>query len=87
MMDAKDARREAQSWVKVGATIALLGLFIILWPEPGLMPKPLPYPPSDAIAAGRPIASWAVLGYPLLAVGALGALLGGVRLAVGRLRR
>lgn len=41
------------------------------------MPKPLPYPPSDAIAAGRPIASWAVLGYPLLAVGALGALLGG----------
>lgn len=62
-----------------GGLLALIGLAIILWPEPGLMPHPLPFPPS---AATRPIAGYAVFGYPLLAVGALIAIAGAVQAAV-----
>lgn len=56
--------RPGMSWIVTGGALALVGLVIILWPEPGFTPHPLPFPPS---ASTRPIAGYAVFGYPLLA--------------------
>jgi len=76
--------RPEGSWIATGGMLALVGLAIILWPERGLTPHPLPFPPSDAT---RPIADWAVFGYPLLAVGTLIALAGALRSLHGRATR
>ena len=71
--------RPGMSWVVTGGVLALVGLAIILWPEPGFTPHPLPFPPS---ASTRPIASYAVFGYPLLALGLITSLAGVLRAAV-----
>ena len=68
--------RPETSWIVTGGVLALIGLAIILWPERGLVPHPLPFPPSTST---RPIAGYAVFGYPLLAVGGLIALAGALR--------
>lgn len=68
--------RPGASWIVTGGVLALVGLAIILWPERGLTPHPLPFPPSTST---RPIAAYAVLGYPFLALGLLLALAGGMR--------
>lgn len=75
--------RPGRSWIVTGGVLALVGLAIILWPEPGLTPHPLPFPPS---ASTRPIAGYAVFGYPLLTLGALIALAGALRAAVAAAR-
>lgn len=75
-------QRPGRSWIAVGGALALVGMMIIIWPERGLVPHPLPFPPS---AATRPIADWAVFGYPLVAVGALIAFMGAVRAALAGL--
>lgn len=69
------ARPEARL-ILMGGLLALLGLAIILAPERGFTPHPLTFPPS---ASTRPIAGYAVLGYPLLMVGLLVALVGALR--------
>jgi hypothetical protein len=71
--------RHGRSWIVTGGVFALVGLAIILWPEPGFTPHPLPFPPS---ASTRPIAGYAVFGYPLLTLGLLVALAGALRAAV-----
>lgn len=71
--------RHGRSWIVTGGVLALVGLAIILWPEPGFTPHPLPFPPS---ASTRPIAGYAVFGYPLLTLGAISALAGALRMAV-----
>ena len=68
--------RPGRSWIVTGGVLALVGLAIILWPEPGFTPHPLPFPPS---ASTRPIAGYAVFGYPLLTLGLLVALAGAHR--------
>lgn len=50
----------------LGVAMALTGLVIILWPEQGIQPHPLAWPPSEST---RPIAGYAVAGYPLLGAG------------------
>ena len=75
--------RPGRSWIVTGGVLALVGLAIILWPEPGFTPHPLPFPPS---ASTRPIAGYAVFGYPLLALGLLIALAGTLRAAVAAAR-
>lgn len=71
--------RPGRSWIVTGGVLALVGLAIILWPEPGFTPHPLPFPPS---ASTRPIAGYAVFGYPLLALGSIITLAGALRAAV-----
>ena len=75
--------RPGMSWVVTGGVLALVGLAIILWPEPGFTPHPLPFPPS---ASTRPIAGYAVFGYPLLTLGLLIALAGALRAVVATAR-
>ena len=75
--------RPGMSWVVTGGVLALVGLAIILWPEPGFTPHPLPVPPS---ASTRPIAGYAVFGYPLLALGLIIAVAGALRAAVAAAR-
>lgn len=67
--------------MRVGAWLAFIGTAIILWPQKGLEPHPLPFPPSEATG---PIAGYVVFGYPLLDVGCLFALYGALRYAVRR---
>lgn len=71
--------------MKLGAVLALIGGVIILFPEAGWTPHPLPWPPSEAT---RPIAGWAIFGYPFLALGVLllvgGALVYAVNAALER---
>ncbi len=75
--------RPGTSWIVTGGGLALVGLAIILWPEPGLTPHPLPFPPSSST---RPIAGYAVFGYPLLALGLIIALADVVRAVVAAAR-
>lgn len=75
--------RPGRSWIVTGGVLALVGLAIILWPEPGFTPHPLPFPPS---ASTRPIAGYAVFGYPLLALGLIIAVAGALRAAVAAAR-
>lgn len=67
-----------------GGVLAALGGAIILWPHPGLQPDPLPFPPADATG---PLSGVAVLGYPLLVLGFLLALSGGLRFALSAPQR
>ncbi len=76
--------RSGASWTAIGGSIALLGLTIILWPERGLMPHPLTFPPSEST---RPIAGYAVFGYPLLCIGLCLVIGGMVRRAISTTRR
>lgn len=71
--------KSGMKWVVGGGLFALCGLAIILWPERGWTPHPMPFPPS---AAARPVAAYAVFGYPFLALGVIGMIIGGVRLAL-----
>ncbi len=71
--------RPGRSWIVTGGVLALVGLAIVLWPEPGFTPHPLPFPPSSST---RPIAGYAVFGYPLLALGLGTALAGALRVAL-----
>lgn len=66
--------RRPPRWVLIGVTIALVGLTIVLWPERGLTPRPLPFPPGDN-PAHMP---FAVFGYPLLGAGIFVALLSAI---------
>lgn len=75
--------RPGMSWIVTGGVLALVGLAIILWPEPGFTPHPLPFPPS---ASTRPIAGYAVFGYPLLTLGLITGLAGALRAAVAAAR-
>lgn len=75
--------RPGRSWIVTGGVLALVGLAIILWPEPGFTPHPLPFPPS---ASTRPIAGYAVFGYPLLTLGLITGLAGALRAAVAAAR-
>ena len=75
--------RHGRSWIVTGGVFALVGLAIILWPEPGFTPHPLPFPPS---ASTRPIAGYAVFGYPLLTLGLITGLAGALRAAVAAAR-
>lgn len=71
-MKNKSAARELAT---IGAVAALVGLVIIVWPERGLIPHPMAFPPSTST---RPLAAYAVLGFPLAVVGALFVLAGAV---------
>lgn len=75
--------RPGRSWIVTGGVLALVGLAIILWPEHGFTPHPLPFPPS---ASTRPIAGYAVFGYPLLTLGLITGLAGALRAAVAAAR-
>ena len=69
----------ALRWLVGGGALALIGLAIIIWPEPGLTPHPMAFPPSEST---RPIAGYAVFGYPFLVVGVLLVLAGALRAAI-----
>lgn len=83
-MNTRIKTRQESRWIVVGGLLALVGLAIIMWPERGPTPHPLPWPPSTST---RPIAGYAVVGYPFLALGLLITLIGGLRAAVSRGRR
>ena len=76
-------RRPGMSWIVTGGVLALVGLAIILWPEPGFTPHPLPFPPSSST---RPIAGYAVFGHPLLTLGLIIALAWALRAVVAGAR-
>lgn len=62
----KTRTRRLSYGMGVGVVMAVTGLVIILWPEQGIQPHPLAWPPSEST---RPIAGYAVFGYPLLGAG------------------
>lgn len=66
-------------WLVGGGALVLVGLAIIIWPEPGLTPHPMAFPPSEST---RPFGGYAVFGYPLLAVGLLIVFAGVLRAAI-----
>lgn len=67
--------------IKSGGLLAALGAAIVLWPERGLRPHPLPFPPSEA--TGHPSAI-AIFGYPLLALGVILLVAGALRVAINQ---
>lgn len=78
-MTHRNEEHPALRWLVGGGALALLGLAIIIWPEPGLVPHPMAFPPSEST---RPLAGYAVFGYPLLAVGVLVTIAGAMRAAI-----
>lgn len=78
-MSTRTKTRPESSWIVAGGLLALVGLAIIVWPERDLAPHPLPWPPSWST---RPIAGYAVFGYPFLALGLLIALAGALRAGI-----
>jgi len=76
--------RRLSHGIVIGTGMAITGLMIILWPEQGLQPHPLAWPPS---ASTRPIGGYAVFGYPLLGAGVLVFLASGLSTLAGRLYR
>jgi hypothetical protein len=69
----------ALRWLVGGGAPALIGLVIIIWPEPGLTPHPMAFAPSEST---RPLAPYAVIGYPFLALGVLLLFTGVLRAAI-----
>lgn len=77
MSTSSNEVRTGPALLVTGGVMVFLGLAIVLWPEKGWMPHPLTFPPSES---ARPIAGYAVMGYPLLGAGLLFTLAGGLRL-------
>lgn len=78
-MTHQNEEHPALRWLVGGGALILIGLAIIIWPEPGLTPHPMAFPPSEST---RPLAGYAVFGYPLLAVGVLVTIAGVLRAAI-----
>ena len=78
-MTRPNKEHPALRWLVGGGALAVIGVVIILWPEPGLTPYPMPFPPSEST---RPIAGYAVFGYPFLVVGGLIVFAGVLRAAL-----
>lgn len=62
-------RRKPLSGITIGALMAFFGLVMVLWPERGIVPHPLSFPPgTDPAHLHLPYVPFA---YPLLVVGVL----------------